>query len=181
MAIPKEEIIQSTLKLVHQHGWDKVSVRMISKEIGYSTIKIYSDFGSKEQLLFEIQKKGFAKLRQEYQAAIAQSDSPELKLERLALVHVRFALNEPTYYELMFSWKFINCKSEAAHVKQKTGMVIFDVVKELGVAEPRIAFMQFFSMLYGYVELSKELLDQKGPSVESTIEKFVHNFIHGIQ
>ena len=66
----KNKIIEQTIHLAQKKGWEKTSVREISKEIGYSTIKIYSDFGGKDGLLKEIQRKGFKGLKEVYLTSI---------------------------------------------------------------------------------------------------------------
>lgn len=181
MTKSKDEIIDSTLKLVRQHGWDKISVRMIAKEIGYSTIKIYSEFGSKEKLLLEIQKKGFRQLERDYYQAIEKSDTPETSLENIAISHIQYATKQPVFYELMFSFKFNHCRSEAATIKQKVASIIYEIIREVSVSEPKTAFLQFYSMLSGYVEISKELSMAKDGFMESTVKQFVKNYVHGIK
>ncbi|HAS39546.1 MAG TPA: hypothetical protein DCS93_03665 [Microscillaceae bacterium] len=181
MANINDKVINAALKLAQLKGWENVSVRMLAKEIGYSTMKIYSDFGSKEQLLFEIQKKGFTKLDKIYKSTVSASKAPEVNLEGIVLAHVRFALDHPTYYELMFDHKFNDCKTKAATIKQQVGKIFFDVVASIGVADPKTAFLQIFAMLYGYIKMSTDLADHEKVFKEATIKQMVQNFIHGIK
>ncbi|MEO0341207.1 MAG: TetR/AcrR family transcriptional regulator [Bacteroidota bacterium] len=181
MGISPDVVISSAFKLAQQKGWEQVSVRSIAKEIGYSTMKIYSDFGSKEQLLYEIQKKGFGQLSAGYQEALAISTSPEDALEKLALNHLRFALKHPTYYELMFDHKFNNCKSEAAKIKHEVCKIYLKVIEEIGVEEPQTAFLQLFSMLYGYIKISEEFSNLSDELMEANMKQFVKNFVYGIK
>ena len=181
MAISNDTVIQSALKLAQLKGWEKVSVRMIAKEIGYSTMKIYSDFGSKEQLLYEIQKKGFDQLQSNYHNAVKSDQSPEENLENIVFEHVRFAMDHPTAYELMFDHKFNNCKSEAAKIKRNACQIYLKVIDEIGAEDPKAAFLQLVAILYGYVKISKEFSGHEGDFVESTVRQMVRNFIYGIK
>jgi AcrR family transcriptional regulator len=176
-----ENVIQSALKLAQRKGWENVSVRMIAKEIGYSTMKIYSDFGSKEQLLYEIQKRGFDMLRSAYEKALDPTKAPESNLETMVIAHVRFALDRSVLYELMFDHKFNHCKTDAAKIKQEVCGVFLEVIEAIGVAKPETAFLQLFAMLYGYVKISKEFSNQNDNLVETTISQLVKNFVYGIK
>ncbi|MEL6671691.1 MAG: TetR/AcrR family transcriptional regulator [Bacteroidota bacterium] len=176
-----KDILQATLEIAQKVGWEKVSVRGISKEIGYSTIKIYSDFGSKEELLFKIQQRGFAILRTAYTKATEQFDLPEEMLESIALVHIRFALQHPMYYELMFDYKFNSCKSKSAKTKREVGNIIYEVIQQITQVNSRIAFLQFYAMLYGFIQITKDFPHKKDFDMEATTIQFVRNFINGIR
>ncbi|MEO1627502.1 MAG: helix-turn-helix domain-containing protein, partial [Bacteroidota bacterium] len=80
--------MDAALELAKSEGWENVSIRKIAKKIGFSTMKIYSDFGSKERLFFDIQKIGFKLLKETYFSAIENIDDPKLKLESIFLSHV---------------------------------------------------------------------------------------------
>ena len=176
-----KNIIHATLEIAQKVGWEKVSVRAISKEIGYSTIKIYSDFGSKEELLFRVQKKGFEILRSDYIKATDSSDRPEVTLKNLALTHIRFALKKPTYYELMFDYKFESCKSKSANIKKAVGSLIHEVIKRITDTNSSIAFLQFYAMLYGFIQITKDFSHHKNFDMETATIQFVENFVNGIK
>lgn len=181
MPVREKEIIPSTLKLAKKVGWEKVSVRMIAREIGYSTIKIYSDFGSKELLFFEIRKRGFEKLKMKYQHALEQSEELETKLENLALTHIRFAIEHPTYYELMFRYKLDNCESDTVSVKREAANLIYGVIKQLGAADASNSFFQFFATLSGFVQISNDFPEWEERNSELIVRQFVKNFIKGMK
>lgn len=173
--------MQATLNLVRLHGWDKLSVRMIAKEIGYSTIKIYSDFGSKEKLLLRIQRDGFDQLRTVYLKAIEEANTPAEVLENIALAQINFSIQKPTYYELMFSFQFNKCQEDAVATKQSVQAMIHNAIQNLGAAEPQLAMHQFCAMLYGYVRIAEELPNSEAGFIEQRVRDFIKIFIKGIQ
>ena len=93
----KADILEKTIQLASDKGWADISVRGISKAIGYSTIKIYSDFGGKDKLLFEIQKQGFLILDEKYKEAISRLSSPKEKLIQISIAHIRFSFEQLVY------------------------------------------------------------------------------------
>ncbi|MBT8373441.1 MAG: TetR/AcrR family transcriptional regulator, partial [Deltaproteobacteria bacterium] len=52
----KEEIIQSSIKLIRQKGWNTLSTRTLANELGSSARPIYSFFKSMKELEEEIVK-----------------------------------------------------------------------------------------------------------------------------
>jgi len=181
MIAESNQIVTSTLELAREVGWSRVSVRAIAKKIGYSTIKIYSEFGSKDGLLVEIQNRGFRQLRAHYLAASDKGKSAAHTLEEIALAHVQFALDNPTLYPLMFGNLYPGCQEESRQSKREAGGEILKVIQALTQESPQIAFLQFFSMLTGFVSLYEELGENWPAPPQAIIRTFVQNFIHGIQ
>ncbi|MGD1839717.1 MAG: hypothetical protein ACFB0B_02315 [Thermonemataceae bacterium] len=54
MIISKEKVLDSTLHLTKQVGWDDVSIRNVAKHIRYSTIKAIQGKKSVCQVLFDV-------------------------------------------------------------------------------------------------------------------------------
>ena len=70
---------------------------------------------------------------------------------------------------------------QASAIKNEVCSIFLNVIAELGLSEPRVAFIQLFSMLTGYVKVSGELANSEDMPVEATIKQFVKNFIYGIK
>ncbi|MEM8506285.1 MAG: TetR/AcrR family transcriptional regulator [Bacteroidota bacterium] len=176
----KKNILNAAVEIARKEGWENVSVRKVSKSIGYSTIKVYSDFGSKENLFAAIQKEGFVLLRRKYEAAISTEKTAIDTLKLLAMEHVRFSDEHPTYYELMFTYKFRECVAETTKAKRATGALIAKVISSMNPKDGRLAFLQFFTLLSGFVQVHKEFGREDVHPSEQIMEGFVENFVHGI-
>ncbi|MGD1841025.1 MAG: TetR/AcrR family transcriptional regulator [Thermonemataceae bacterium] len=181
MVSSKEKVLASALELAKQGGWEKVSVRKIANSMGFSTMKIYSDFGSKENLFFEIQKKGYQLLKEAYYDSIRRADDPTSQLENVFMAHVQFALEFPTYYELMFNHKFKKYQTQSIENKQKACQVIFKVITDIGTTDPQTTFIHLFALLEGFIKISNELPEQSNDFINSTIKQIAKNFISGLK
>lgn len=175
----RQVIIQAALNLAVVKKWENVSLRKIANNIGYSTMKIYSDFGSKEELLYAIQKEGFILLSKAYQKAVEQADSSSL--EQLFLAHVQFAKKYPAYYELMFDHAFSNCKERVTEDKRRACSTISGAIEALGTADSRTTFIHFFSLIEGFIKVTKDMPQPSANFIEKTSKTIVKNFLKGVQ
>ncbi|OAQ38956.1 hypothetical protein A5893_13035 [Pedobacter psychrophilus] len=181
MKLSRDEIIEKTIVYANQYGWAKTSVREISKEIGYSTIKIYSEFGDKDQLLQEIQKKGFRLLRDEYVMATLSKENPEEQLIEICLAHYRFALKHSRYYELMFSQNNSLCKSISPEILTQAAEPVKSVIGKIASSKNIVHFLHWFSLVHGFYEVAHKNLSKKEKEAEKVLEDIIHNFIKGIK
>ncbi len=181
MKFTREEILDKTIQYATKNGWNKTSVREISKEIGYSTIKIYSEFGDKDKLLQEIQKRGFRLLRDEYVKAAILKESAEDQLVEICLAHYRFALKHARYYELMFTHNDALCKSISPNELTQAAEPVRKVIDQINPRKSMTNFLHWFSLVHGFYEVTHQNLSKKGSEAEKLLEEIVRDFIKGIQ
>lgn len=97
----RQLILEAALKLFLTNGFDKVSIRNIADEIEYSPATIYLYFKDKNELLFALHQRGFAKMVAEFQPLTQLSD-PFEKLVEMGRSYIRFAVENPELFDLMF-------------------------------------------------------------------------------
>ena len=88
----ERNILQAALTLMRERGFDKVSIRDISKQAGITTGAFYHHFPSKESLL----NKGFAPLDDYMEAALRghEADEPAERLGHILSAYARFMEEE---------------------------------------------------------------------------------------
>ena len=94
-------LLQAAQTLLAEEGPAALTVRRIATEAGMSTMNVYSRFGGKDGVLEALFREGFAALR----AAMLEgglTDDPCADLERCGAAYHRFAVENPTYYAVMF-------------------------------------------------------------------------------
>ncbi len=97
----RERILDAAISLFLKEGYDKTSIRQIADAIEYSPATIYLYFKDKDDLFYVIHQRGFEKLF----GAMAEAAVVADPLERLRLIgriYLRFALENPEFYDLMF-------------------------------------------------------------------------------
>ena len=175
----KAKILEKTIQLAKEKGWAGLSVREISKTIGYSTIKIYSDFGGKDGLLYELRKQGFSMLEEKYKKAIAGLASPQEKLIQISIAHIRFSFEQQIYYDLMFGINTPGFQSDIGQVKRKVSLVIREILKDMSGRDDKMVFLQYYSLILGFSIVCRELPRMKPGNLDDIVKSFVLNFIEG--
>lgn len=97
----KEQILDAAFDLFRQGGYEAVTVRRIAELIEYSPTTIYLYFKNKDAILFALCERGFQKLL-EYMSPAMQNDDLLERLRMLGQGYLKFGLEHPQYYDLMF-------------------------------------------------------------------------------
>lgn len=97
----RELILDATLELYKQHGYDQTTMRLIAEKIEYSPAAIYPYFSEKDELFFALHKRGFAQMRESF-TPLEKIEHPYERLRALGKKYIEFALEHPDYYDLMF-------------------------------------------------------------------------------
>ena len=101
----RQELIDAALAAPDIEG---LSLRQLAASLGVTAAAAYRHFDSREDLLFEVARIGFNRLRQQFASAFdiaaPPSDAKEaqLRLSRLAQAYLQFADDEPALWRLIF-------------------------------------------------------------------------------
>jgi AcrR family transcriptional regulator len=94
-------IIDSATQLFLRQGYDKTSIRNIAEDIEYSPATIYLYFKDKDEIFYLIHRNGFHILDEYFHQNDSITD-PFEKLHAIGRSYMRFAFENPDYYDLMF-------------------------------------------------------------------------------
>ncbi|MEM8764976.1 MAG: TetR/AcrR family transcriptional regulator [Bacteroidota bacterium] len=178
----KEQIIQAAVDLANENGWEKASIRNISKRINYSTIKIYSEFGNKDNLLTAIQKRGFNMLRQAMISAMEHKESPKDKFIALNLAYYNFTKTNPAHYSLMFQMDGTNCPKVDGALLQHTSQPIRALIGELS-GEPitKSQFFNWWALMHGYVAITQGYSPSNSEEYFTILQDMIKRFIYSLR
>jgi AcrR family transcriptional regulator len=116
------EILDAAERLLAETGnEDSVSIRAIADAVGVTPPSIYLHFPDKEALLFAVCDRQFSIFQAALNAAAGSSDDPVEALERRAEAYVRFGLERPEAYRIMFMGRTGIVEKHAEAVKTGTG------------------------------------------------------------
>jgi AcrR family transcriptional regulator len=100
-----DEVAQTLLKaasdVLATEGASALTVRRIATEAGVSTMNVYSRFGGKDGIVEHLYVEGFSRLRDATES-VPYTDDPLGDLGGCGGAYRRFALDNPTYYSVMF-------------------------------------------------------------------------------
>ena len=97
------ELVRIARELVRESGPEGCSIREISRRAGVSQAAHYRHFADKVALLDAVGAGAYAELEQRYHDALGKNDAPADEARAVALSYLRFALDEPQLFRLIFS------------------------------------------------------------------------------
>ena len=100
----KNALIKAGVEILASEGLGGLSLRKVAKQAGVSHTAPYSHFTDKQALIAAITTEGFKQLYQQIESVReAYKADPEILLVETAWAYVKFALNSPDRFKLMFS------------------------------------------------------------------------------
>jgi AcrR family transcriptional regulator len=157
----RELILQTAAKMFVEVGFDRTSIRNIADAIEYSPATIYLYFGDKNELFYAIQKKAFQEFFAYFQT-VPPMDDPVKRLSKLGETYLRFAIENPGYYDLMFIMRApmaAEANEENWNEGSRSHAVLHEIVNECEAAghfkgqDPFIVAHTIWSFVHGLASL----------------------------
>lgn len=94
-------ILDASMKLFVEEGFENVTIRRIADLIEYSPTTVYLYFKDKDEILSSLHDVGFQKM-QEFNRDLGTIQNPLLRLHKMGENYLQFGTENPEYYSLMF-------------------------------------------------------------------------------
>lgn len=118
----KRAAVNAALALLAEHGQDAITLRAVAEILGVNHRALYRQYSSREDLLFAVAERGFARLADLLEAIpIAKG---ECGSAALAQAYARFALAERHLYDLMFALPLRKCFHDAGGIGPQLRRVV---------------------------------------------------------
>jgi AcrR family transcriptional regulator len=102
-ALLREDILNAASELFVQEGGEEgVTIRAVAAAVGVSPPSVYLHFADKDELIFAVCQSLFAQLTAALEAAVAGIDDPFDSCKARATAYVRFGLEHPEHYRVLF-------------------------------------------------------------------------------
>lgn len=98
----KHALIDTALVMVTEEGTWSFTLREVARRAGVSHAAPYNHFADKTELLAEVAALGFQALGRAMETAARRARTAEQALLRIGIVYVRFGVENPAHYRLMF-------------------------------------------------------------------------------
>lgn len=183
--IDRREILDAASHIVAREGAAMLSMRRLARELGASTMVVYTHFGDKRGLIEAIIAEAFRRFANTLRGSQTHAD-PWARLHALGLAYRRFALDNPSYYALMWrrgALEGLPSQGEDGeahrHGQAAFGILIETVTRvlaSLGEPADRVepAAIYVWSTVHGFVslELVEELPRETGDALyEQTLAR----------
>lgn len=97
----RKAILDASMKLFVEQGYENVSIRKIADLIEYSPTTVYLYFKDKNEILFNLHEMGFQKMGA-YTEELWSIKNPLVRLHKMGEYYIQFGLENPEFYDLMF-------------------------------------------------------------------------------
>lgn len=100
----RQALVDATLKLIATEDVGAVSLREVARRAGVTAAAPYHHFRDKDALLAAVAEEGYRALNQRMDEALSSVRAPrtDSQLRALARCYVRFAVEHPAHYRVMF-------------------------------------------------------------------------------
>ncbi len=185
-------ILQASLALMNEGGLGSLSMREVARRAGVSHQAPYHYFQDREAILAELAGEGFDQLYDYMVSALGQAKNKAHKVQLLGEAYVRFALNNPEVFKLMFRCEMCDL-ARYPGAKAKADRAFDTLAKTMGAggsaadkANPDLApVIACWSMAHGLATLLLEgkigsqlgeTRDQKEAAARRVIEVYARAF-----
>ncbi len=96
----RKAILDASIKLFKEEGFENVSIRKIAEIIQYSPTTIYLYFKDKKEILYVLCEQGFEMIN-DFADTLNDVVDPIERLRKIGEFYILFGLNFPEYYDLM--------------------------------------------------------------------------------
>lgn len=183
----RKSILDAAREVFLEKGFEQTSIRSIAQRIEYSPTTIYLYFKDKNDILYALHHEGFQLLNVQMLALTAVSD-PFERLKAMGRIYIRFAEENPDFYDLMFVQK-APMDSLDEEESWKEGQSAFDGLKytiqecmdqgKLNFTDAEIGAFLVWSTMHGMCALNDrgrcKILDESNREhiTERTFESFI--------
>ena len=95
-------ILAAAREIASAEGWQAVTIRKIAARVEYSPPVIYEYFDSKDDLLLELVRMGYARQLEAIEKARDATEEPAQALLEMSRAWCRFAFDSPDLYQVMY-------------------------------------------------------------------------------
>jgi AcrR family transcriptional regulator len=128
----RQALLAEAVRSIQAGGLDGLTLRGIGENLGVSRTALYRHFTDKSALLTEVATEGFRLLRKTLLAAWESAGMGEAGFDAMGVAYVRFALENPSYYRVMFGGFLGSRKPKGALATEGTAafQVLVDALVE---------------------------------------------------
>ena len=130
-------ILTAAREIASTEGWQSVTIRKIAGLIEYSPPVIYEYFGSKDEILLELMRLGYAQQLEAVEAAVRAASGPEEALLGMGRAWMDFAFRSPDLYQVMYGlgsvpFSAVETRKEGEKIGDAVGRVVEEILRKNG-------------------------------------------------
>jgi AcrR family transcriptional regulator len=124
-------ILDAARGIAVAEGWRSVTIRKIAERIEYSPPVIYEHFDSKDEILLELVRLGYAEQLGTLESVLGKAYGPEEAVLGMADAWMDFAFGSPDLYQAMYGLGGAPFATETQREGEKVAEVVGNVLEEI--------------------------------------------------
>ncbi|MFZ5572452.1 MAG: TetR/AcrR family transcriptional regulator [Thermodesulfobacteriota bacterium] len=193
----REGILDNALEIIVQEGFDALTMRRLAGRIGMTAPNIYNYFSGKHEIYISIVIRGFEMLYQDLSAAHASRDDGREQIREMIRTYLRFGMEKPRYYDIMFSRPTPKYKDyigtpfeKLSAVEYRISMQIAELAREAASRILRLPenaeivylrLIHIWSLLHGMISLhNSHIVGYVVEHPQAVYDKLIDEFIHSL-
>ncbi len=187
-------LIDAALQLVGEGGAEAVSVREAARRAGVSPGAPFRHFPSRDALMQAVAEEAQRRFRAEIEAALAAAtpNDPLGRFRCLGLAYLRWAMRNPTHFEIISSRRFFDHDKAAVISSDNTELIELTertlaeafAAGQLRTTDLKQVQIAGRALVYGFARMNIDghfpRWGVAGPEAERTAEAILDLFIEGI-
>lgn len=189
----RQLILDASRKILLEEGFDALSMRKIAEAIEYAPSTIYLHFESRDEIARELVRDGFATFLNYFRSAASIQDAWE-RLVEFGRLYVRFALEKPESYRLIFMTQFSDAvmpPNTDQHAGDGPGEEAFTLLlgtveelirtKRMRAIEPVMGAELAWAAMHGIVSLRMTCSNMPFEDIYTTTEEMLRTLRYGLE
>jgi AcrR family transcriptional regulator len=192
----RQALIAAAQELLTKDENDGFSLREVAAHAGVSHNAPYNHFADKRELLTAVAATGYEALRQRMLSATADIDNPEAALIQSGVAYVRFGVENPSLFRLMFGSTLSTIKQDAESALALAAAGAKGVLEQIirrgvlagvfvlplrGPKGQEVLVLAAWSVVHGLTTLAIDgTVGGTGPVISDYADKVARAFCHGI-
>jgi len=124
----RNALVSEALRLLEQAGHSDFALRDLARRVGVSAAALYAHFADKNALLAAVAAAGFIRLKAALESAIGSDGDPAEQFLAMGSAYVRFGMDHPALYKLMFASEELPAKRGEYPDLQAAAEAAFDLL-----------------------------------------------------
>ncbi len=182
----RDELCHVATRLFAEKGFDGLTLRALAGELGCSPMTPYRYFENKADIFHAVRTDAFRRFGARVEDAARPHGDPLVRLRALFHAYVRFALDEPHAYRIMFQLEQPETppSEEDKAVTASTWAPLHETLEQavaegLLVGSPEVLAHLCWVQVHGLVSLHLSGTLNFGPTLESLLEPAIELLLNG--
>lgn len=186
----REEILDATSRLLLETGdHEAVNIRSVAKAVGVTPPSIYLHFSDKAELITAVCGRHFGSLDACIDEAVAGTDDPAEQLRRRGKAYVRFGLDHPEQYRILFMSKQAECSKppdEELQAASGFAALVDNVVRAaeagaIDAPDPLLVATGLWTLVHGITSLAISIPDYPVVGLDALVDHLLDVHRRGLQ